>query len=101
MSAVTKPGCPERGDDNVGAAGVLFKVACGRMADGDGAVAGVVFLHEQLCNRLAYDVAASEHHAFGAFGGYAVTSEKLNDAGGCGGQEAKGSPIDMRPTLTG
>jgi len=52
--------------------------------DGDGGVAGIGLLHEQVGYRFTHNIATTDDHHVFAFGFYLVTLEQLQDTSRCG-----------------
>ena len=77
MSAVTKCGCPDRGDKYIGACRNFLEIFGVAMADSDRAVS----VQQQHSHRLADNVAAPDNHAFLAVNSNTRVVNKLHDTG--------------------
>lgn len=84
------------GDDDVGAADDVGKIASLGMADGDGGVG----VHEKESHGLADDITAAEDDGVGAGEGNLIAVENLHAAGGSAGDEA-GTSADEAAEIHG
>lgn len=84
-----KSGLSECCDYDVGLTALLFDVGSGAVTYGYSGVARLTLAEHKHCNGFANNITSSENDTLLAACRYLIAAQKLDDAGGCSGEEAR------------